>query len=534
MAHLLIRLLQIKLETHHLMSHNIKLFAKQILPVSVQSLARIVYANSKRLRTDLKKSLEASTINFRKKPSKWVINWESSPLIAQEYAGRVVLYAEGNSLMSNLRIASDIYEPEELFTLEREIKERNAKRVLDIGANIGLISLALLQKFPSLQIDAFEPGSHQYSILNATIKYNHLESQVKLHQLALGNYDGTADFFAHDEKDSSGDGLVDTGRAKFVRKFQVDIRKLDTWWDQLGKPPVDVIKVDTEGAELFVLEGATELLNTNKPIVLLEIWPGNLDNYPYKAQDILSWLNNHNYDLETLNGQLILPSFSDKYWGKEFSFIARPQPLGVIPKKLIVPYLPENPIIVEAGAHVGSDTLDLSKLWPKGHIHAFEPIPSIFQKLSRNTQSQKNVTCYQIALSNTTETASMYVSSGSSDASSSLLQPHEHLSDHPTVQFNSMANVQTITLDDWAKVHNIDKVDCLWLDMQGHEFNVLKASPNILQTVRAIVTEANLKETYKGVLLYHEFQNWLEGQGFTIVREALAWDDGGDVFFVRR
>ena len=80
----------------------------------------------------------------------------------------------------------------------------------------------------------------------------------------------------------------------------------------------------------------------------------------------------------------------------------------------------------------------------------------------------------------------------------------------------------------------IDHVDFLWLDMQGHELAVLKASPRMLNSARAIHTEVSLKETYRGVPLYPEFRHWMENKGFKVVREALPWPDMGNVLFVNR
>jgi len=53
---------------------------------------------------------------------------------------------------------------------------------------------------------------------------------------------------------------------------------------------------------------------------------------------------------------------------------------GVIPKKYFRAFLPEKPVILEAGAHKGKDTVELAKIWPKGTIHAFEPVPTLFKK----------------------------------------------------------------------------------------------------------------------------------------------------------
>src|SRR5438132_8350317 len=102
-------------------------------------------------------------------------------------------------------------------------------------------------------------------------------------------------------------------------------------------------------------------------------------------------------------------------------------------------------------------------------IHAFEPVPKLFATLQSNTRRFTNVFCHQLALSSKTGKAKFYVSSGSSDGSSSLLEPKEHLQDHPDVLFKKTIDVITITLDDWAAQHGIDHIDFLWLDMQGAE-----------------------------------------------------------------
>jgi len=207
---------------------------------------------------------------------------------------------------------------------------------------------------------------------------------------------------------------------------------------------------------------------------------------------------------------------------------------GEIPKKFIAKFLPKNPIIVEAGAHVGADTLEMARLWPNSKIYAFEPVPYIFEQLIKNTERLKNATYYPIALSNKSGKSVIYVSSGASDASSSLLSPKEHLNFHPDVSFNKKLDINTITLDDWAIENDIMKVDLLWLDLQGLELKVLKAGTNVLKSVKVIYSEVSLIENYDGGELYSELKDWLESNSFQVVKEELPWEDGGNVLFVKR
>lgn len=214
-------------------------------------------------------------------------------------------------------------------------------------------------------------------------------------------------------------------------------------------------------------------------------------------------------------------------------FSLRASKEGVISKEYIQKFLPKNPFILEAGAHIGIDTMEMATFWPEATIFAFEPVPFLFKKLQLNNKDHKHVSCFSEALSNKTGTAVFYISSGSSDGSSSLLQPISHLSDHPDVHFTQSTQVKTITLQEWAEKNNINHIDFMWLDMQGAELDMLKAAGTILDTVKVIYTEVSLKETYQNVPLYPEIKKWLEKKGFTVVREELPWQDMGNVLFVR-
>ncbi len=206
---------------------------------------------------------------------------------------------------------------------------------------------------------------------------------------------------------------------------------------------------------------------------------------------------------------------------------------GVMSKKYFVQFLPVNPIILEAGAHKGKDTVAMARLWPAGTIHAFEPVPSLFKKLENNTRKFKNVHCYQLALGTNAGSEILYLSSGASDGSSSLLPPKEHLTIFPTVYFDEKLPVNTITLDEWAERNKILKVDFMWLDLQGMELNVLKSGKNILSTVSAIYTEVSSIEIYKNQVLYSDLKEWLGSNGFYIESEVVD-HGGGNVFFIRK
>lgn len=217
--------------------------------------------------------------------------------------------------------------------------------------------------------------------------------------------------------------------------------------------------------------------------------------------------------------------------------IVPPLPPGAISKKSIKEYLDENAIILEAGASDGGDTLEMSSLFPKGKIYAFEPVASFYDQLKEKLKDHNNVQIFPYALSDTTGSQQFNLSrdeQGNIASSSSLLKPKEHLTEHPEILFTEAITVQTITIDDFCHQNKIEKIDFLWLDIQGNEYHVLKASPKILKTVKVIHAEVSLIDTYEDTLKYPEFKSWLSSQGFEVAIEALPWRDMGNVLFVRK
>ena len=204
-----------------------------------------------------------------------------------------------------------------------------------------------------------------------------------------------------------------------------------------------------------------------------------------------------------------------------------------ISKEFIKTLLGENPIIVEAGAHRGRDTVKLAKLFPRATIHAFEPIKTLFVELQEKIAGYSNIITYNHALGSTTGTAPIYISSGTSDAASSLLRPELYCSERPGVLFNAENQIATMTLDDWAVANNIEHVDFMWLDMQGYEHAALSAGPKILSTVSLIHTEVNYTQRYAGHPLFNEYKNWLELQGFQLILEAPKTATWGNALFQR-
>lgn len=203
-----------------------------------------------------------------------------------------------------------------------------------------------------------------------------------------------------------------------------------------------------------------------------------------------------------------------------------------IDKEYIKQFLPSDPIILEAGAHKGKDTATLHATWPTAKIYSFEPIPHLFTALQEKYVNNPAVTCYKYALSSTTGIAPLNISERCT-AASSLLEPTGLKIQKPNLEFLPI-EVPTITLDHWAKKYSIERIDFMWLDLQGMELQALKAAEQLLQSVHVIHTEINCIERYAGAALYHDLRKFLEERNFILVVEAIGSQQWGNALFIRK
>jgi FkbM family methyltransferase len=134
----------------------------------------------------------------------------------------------------------------------------------DVGANIGQTSLEALKNFPDATIYAFEPHETTFAALSANV----IGPRAHAFNLALSDRAGEADFFDYGALATS-NSLVEDAQYATRTKHDVTVRKvecdtLDNLCDRLGIEHIDVLKVDTEGHDLAVLQGAGRMLSQHR------------------------------------------------------------------------------------------------------------------------------------------------------------------------------------------------------------------------------------------------------------------------------
>jgi len=138
---------------------------------------------------------------------------------------------------------------------------------LDIGANLGEWTVPLARSVgPGGLVLAFEPQGAVAQALSRTLRINHL-SQAQVMRLALSDKEGAAPFFL-DSRNTGRSRLE--GSAAAATGLLVETRRLDAIVAERALARVDLVKIDVEGHERQVLDGAGETLRRFQPAVVIE------------------------------------------------------------------------------------------------------------------------------------------------------------------------------------------------------------------------------------------------------------------------
>lgn len=181
---------------------------------------------------------------------------------------------KGTRLRLDLGTEKDLwlgnYEPEMLAMLKAVTPTGGV--AFDVGANIGLISLALAECVgPEGHVVAFEALPENVERLRANLELNERGRRVHVEPAAAGAESGQAVFLVHR---SGGMGKLggSAGREEtYDAEISVPVVSLDDYVFRHGHTAPSVIKIDVEGGEGMVLQGATKLLAERHPTLLMEL-----------------------------------------------------------------------------------------------------------------------------------------------------------------------------------------------------------------------------------------------------------------------
>jgi len=172
--------------------------------------------------------------------------------------GKYKFFYLNNDRYIGQRVALEKYEPYETQLILRQTKAGDV--VVDVGANIGYYTVLLAEK--AKKVYAFEPDKTNFEILKKNIEANKLKNVI-LVNAAVGSKD--EEKILYKSKENLGDHKL-FGEGK---KEKVKIVKLDNFLEE----KVNLMKIDTQGWEPEVIEGAKKIIEKDKPIIFFEYSP---------------------------------------------------------------------------------------------------------------------------------------------------------------------------------------------------------------------------------------------------------------------
>ncbi len=206
-----------------------------------------------------------------------------------------LIYFASKGIIEEMIFREGVYEEDLLNIADRLIRDKTI--VIDVGANIGFISLYLAKKYPDNLVLSYEPVSLAYGCLEKSRNVNALEN-MKVFKTGVG---ASADKV---EIHSPTPGTYNKGLAAIDANFDLDDTFVKETIDMVcldahvpPSPRVSFIKIDVQGYEFNVLKGAKQRIEKDKPAIVFEQFDGYHTSPLDVRRDIASFFAALNYEL---------------------------------------------------------------------------------------------------------------------------------------------------------------------------------------------------------------------------------------------
>jgi FkbM family methyltransferase len=209
-------------------------------------------------------------------------------------------------------VAFGQYEPNETKFLLRLVQD--CSTVFDVGANVGYYSVLLAKHLGTNgKIYAFEPVPQTFQCLSQNIGINDLTDVVYPFQLAIsGQIRPDMELHIPLISGSSAASSLNLHPDEVSVKTLVSSTTLDAFVEDHKLTSVDLIKIDVEGAEKFVLEGAQKTISEFKPYIFLELLRKWSLAYGYHPQEVVNELRAQGYGCFGISNSLKKISIIDQ------------------------------------------------------------------------------------------------------------------------------------------------------------------------------------------------------------------------------
>lgn len=211
-----------------------------------------------------------------------------------------------------------VVSPPDAFEDQQKIfAGQNSVIIFDVGAHHGQTALAYNKLFKTPQLFSFEPFGESYAALTNTVKGF---SNIKAFNTALSNVTGEVDFHSNQSSATNsilpthqeGASIWDVNLLDTVKKIKVPVTTVDDFIKTHNVSHVDILKIDTQGTEYLVIEGALNSIKAGKiKLIYMEILTLPTYENQKKFDEILLLLRTNGFELyniyntsHTKNGML--------------------------------------------------------------------------------------------------------------------------------------------------------------------------------------------------------------------------------------
>jgi len=162
-----------------------------------------------------------------------------------------------------------------------------SEQIIDVGGNVGLYSILAAKNIQNVGwVYSFEPVPENIKFLKNNIKLNNTK-RIKVIEQALGAKEGVLELFLSDR--NIGTHSAAQGHSRGAESINVKLTTIDKFsLDNDIKP--DLVKIDVEGYDGYVLDGGQETLNKYKPTIFIEYAPLTLERCGYSPENFLNQL----------------------------------------------------------------------------------------------------------------------------------------------------------------------------------------------------------------------------------------------------
>lgn len=174
-----------------------------------------------------------------------------------------------------LAILRDGYEADEIAFALSQLRPGDV--AIDVGAHIGFFAVQMAQAVgPDGAIYAFEPLERNAAMLEQSIAENGFGGRLRLERAAVSSRTGTSQLHFAAETLNTGGAFVSAGPVTGLGALQSTAVRTVGLDEYPCRRPVRLLKMDVEGAEPSVVDGARRLLAEDRPIIVSEVHPEQL------------------------------------------------------------------------------------------------------------------------------------------------------------------------------------------------------------------------------------------------------------------